>query len=115
MIHFLESISPVCLPMRRSADYDMAGEFMVAAGWGKTSTSKFKWRKHCTFIITKLGRHYIIISFIILLDGSISEVLNKLTVRVISEDECKNSFGNIIHKTTMCAVGVEKGSGTCQV
>ena len=51
----------------------------------------------------------------ILLDGSISEVLNKLTVRVISEDECKNSFGNIIHKTTMCAVGVEKGSGTCQV
>ena len=42
MIHFLESISPVCLPMRRSADYDMAGEFMVAAGWGKTSTSKFK-------------------------------------------------------------------------
>ena len=57
--------------------------------------------------------HYI--SFIIILDGSISEVLNKLTVRVISEDECKNSFGNIIHKTTMCAVGVEKGSGTCQV
>ena len=57
----------------------------------------------------------LIISFIILLDGSISEVLNKLTVRVISEDECKNSFGNIIHKTTMCAVGVEKGSGTCQV
>ena len=42
MIHFLESISPVCLPMRRSADYNMAGEFMVAAGWGKTSTSKFK-------------------------------------------------------------------------
>ena len=55
------------------------------------------------------------ISISILLDGSISEVLNKLTVRVISEDECKNSFGNIIHKTTMCAVGVEKGSGTCQV
>ena len=42
MILFLESISPVCLPMRRSADYNMAGEFMVAAGWGKTSTSKFK-------------------------------------------------------------------------
>ena len=77
--------------------------------------------------ITKLGRLFpniesvffvlyaSIISCIILLDGSISEVLNKLTVRVISEDECKNSFGNIIHKTTMCAVGVEKGSGTCQV
>ena len=42
MILFLESISPVCLPMRRSADYNMDGEFMVAAGWGKTSTSKFK-------------------------------------------------------------------------
>ena len=42
MILFLESISPVCLPVRRSAGYNMAGEFMVAAGWGKTSTSKIK-------------------------------------------------------------------------
>ena len=40
LIFFLESISPVCLPTRRSADHNMAGEFMVAAGWGKTSTSK---------------------------------------------------------------------------
>ena len=48
-------------------------------------------------------------------EGSISEVLNKLTVRVVSNEDCKKSYGPIIHNSTLCAIGIERGTGTCQV
>ena len=48
-------------------------------------------------------------------EGSISEVLNKLTVRVVSNEDCKKSYGPIIHNATLCAIGIERGTGTCQV
>ena len=48
-------------------------------------------------------------------ESSISEVLHKLTVRVVSNEDCKRSYGPIIHNSTLCAIGVQKGTGTCQV
>jgi len=84
-ISYTDKIRPACLPLKRSMDQDLSGRYMVAAGWGKQSD-----------------------------EGSISEVLNKLTVRVVSNEDCKKSYGPIIHNATLCAIGIERGTGTCQ-
>ena len=49
------------------------------------------------------------------LASSISPVLNKLKVKVVSNDECQLSFGNIVHETTLCSIGTSDNTGTCQV
>ena len=36
-------------------------------------------------------------------------------MRVVSNEDCKRSYGPIIHNSTLCAVGIERGTGTCQV
>ena len=56
-----------------------------------------------------------IIFFFEILASSISPVLNKLKVKVVSNDECQLSFGNIVHETTLCSIGTADKSGTCQV
>ncbi len=38
-----------------------------------------------------------------------------LPVRVISLEECKNVYGNIINEDNMCTHGISMKSGTCQV
>ena len=55
---------------------------------------------------------YFILKF---LASSISPVLNKLKVKVVSNDECQLSFGNIVHETTLCSIGTSDNTGTCQV
>lgn len=49
------------------------------------------------------------------LGSSISSVLNKLAVKVVSNENCKKSYGSIIHNSTICAIGIDRGTGTCQV
>ena len=36
-------------------------------------------------------------------------------MRVVSNEDCKKSYGPIIHNATLCAIGIERGTGTCQV
>ena len=59
---------------------------MVAAGWGKVNDS-----------------------------SSISPLLNKLNVAIVTNEKCKQTFGNIVQDTTLCAIGLEGSTGTCQV
>ena len=48
------------------------------------------------------------------LGSKISPELNKLNVTVVDNKKCKESYGNIIKETNICAIGLE-GQGTCQV
>jgi len=48
-------------------------------------------------------------------DSTISPVLNKLRVQIVSNDDCHRAFGDIVQKTTLCSIGVEKNTGTCSV
>ena len=79
---------------------------MVAAGWGKVNDCKlistFK------FVISKLN-------YFILKASSISPLLNKLKVAIVTNEKCKQTFGNIVQATTLCAIGLEGATGTCQV
>ena len=59
---------------------------MIAAGWGKTKDS-----------------------------SSISQFLKKLNVEIITNEKCAETFGEIVQKTTICSIGIEGNSGTCQV
>ena len=36
-------------------------------------------------------------------------------MRAVSNEDCKKSYGPIIHNATLCAIGIERGTGTCQV
>ena len=82
----LEHTRPACLPLKDSVNVDITGIEMVAAGWGKTNDS-----------------------------SSISQFLNKLIVRVVTNEECQQTFGDIVQKTTLCSIGTEGNTGTCQV
>ena len=82
----LDHTRPACLPLKDSVNIDITGTEMVAAGWGKTNDS-----------------------------SSISQFLNKLIVRVVTNDECQQTFGDIVQKTTLCSIGTEGNTGTCQV
>ena len=46
--------------------------------------------------------------------SKISPELNKLNVTVVDNKKCKESYGDIIKETNICAIGME-GQGTCQV
>jgi len=79
-----DTMRPICLPLLGEEDADLDGFKMVATGWGKTN------------------------------DGSkISPELNKLNVTVVDNKKCKESYGDIIKETNICAIGME-GQGTCQ-
>lgn len=83
-IVFSDTMRPICLPLLGEEAIDLGGFQMVATGWGKTY------------------------------DGSkISPELNKLNVTVVENEECKESYGDIIKETNICAVGMD-GQGTCQ-
>ena len=74
------------MPLKESIDIDLTDAEMVAAGWGKTNDS-----------------------------SSISPFLNKLKVKIVTNDECQLTFGNIVQETTLCSIGLEGNTGTCQV
>jgi len=84
-VQYNDHTRPACLPLKDSVNTDITGTEMVAAGWGKTNDS-----------------------------SSISQFLNKLIVRVVTNDECQQTFGDIVQKTTLCSIGTEGNTGTCQ-
>lgn len=84
-VQYTEHVRPACLPLKEDTSKDITGIEMIAAGWGKTNDT-----------------------------SSISPVLNKLKVKVVSNDECQLSFGNIVHETTLCSIGTSDNTGTCQ-
>ena len=45
--------------------------------------------------------------------GTISNVLNKATLRAISNSECRLSFGETIVDSILCARNDQDGAGTC--
>lgn len=50
----------------------------------------------------------------VLLDASISPVLNKLNVTIVTKEKCRQSYGDVIKDSNICAIG-GSGQGTCQV
>ena len=101
---------PACLPLKKAITKDITGIEMIAAGWGKTNDCKFiKIFFNYSYPSIFLKKNYEFLA------SSISPVLNKLKVKVVSNDECQLSFGNIVHETTLCSVGIADKTGTCQV
>ena len=82
---YTEFIRPACLPPRGFKElYELGNSSLSAVGWGKTNNG-----------------------------ANISPVLNQLAVTLISNEECRKSYGEIIKETNLCAQG-KNGTGTCQ-
>jgi len=81
---YTEHIKPACLPARGFQDSSLGDVVLYAVGWGKTNNG-----------------------------ANISPVLNQLSVSLITNEECRKSYGDIIRDTNLCAQG-EEGTGTCQ-
>lgn len=104
-INYTDVIRPACLPLKSSINQNLTNTYMVASGWGKTSDSN-------DFFLNQ--KKTLSFNHVIFSDSTISQILNKLTVRVVSNEECVSTFGSIIQVTNMCAIGSVKASGTCQ-
>ena len=72
---YTDHIKPACLPPRGYQEDDLAGS-LWAVGWGKTANG-----------------------------ANISPVLNQLEVQIVSNEECRSSYGDIIKPTNLCAQG----------
>ena len=106
---------PICLPLLGEEDADLDGFKMVATGWGKTHDGIFTSNFIMNVIIIILTVfHSTALSYMNLLGSKISPELNKLNVTVVDNKKCKESYGDIIKETNICAIGLE-GQGTCQV
>ena len=82
---YTEFIRPACLPPRGFQElHELGNSSLSAVGWGKTNNG-----------------------------ANISPVLNQLAVTLISNEECRKSYGEIIKETNLCAQG-KNGTGTCQ-
>jgi secreted trypsin-like serine protease len=82
---YTKHIRPACLPARSFDESVLhGGKELVAVGWGKTKNG-----------------------------ATISPVLNQLSVQLVSNDICRQSYGDIIRNTNVCAQGLN-GTGTCQ-
>ena len=81
---YTSKIRPVCLPARSRQDLELQEAKFVAVGWGKTDDQ-----------------------------ASISPVLNELSVNLVTNKVCAQSFGDIIKPTNVCGQGAN-GTGTCQ-
>ena len=82
---YTEHIKPACLPPRGYQETQLGNSSLYAVGWGKTANG-----------------------------ANISPVLNQLEVSLISNEQCRKSYGDIIKTTNLCAQGSD-GTGTCQV
>ena len=97
-------IKPGCLPARGFQDISLGDITLNAVGWGKTNNG-----------------------------ANISPVLNQLPVTLITNEDCRKSYGDIIRETNLCAqvrsviilffflssdraffTQGEEGTGTCQ-
>ena len=47
-------------------------------------------------------------------DASISPMLNKLNVSIVTKEKCRQSYGDVIKDSNLCAIAAA-GQGTCQV
>jgi len=83
---YTDHIRSACLPARNLDESIFAnnGMALTAVGWGKTENG-----------------------------ATISSVLNELSVSVVSNEICRQSYGDIIRSTNVCAQG-PNGTGTCQ-
>ena len=71
---YTAKIRPVCLPPRNTKDSDLTEGKFVAVGWGKTDNG-----------------------------ATISPVPNELSVKLVKNDICAQSYGDIIRATNVCA------------
>ena len=67
-------IKPGCLPARGFEDISLGDITLNAVGWGKTNNG-----------------------------ANISPVLNQLPVTLITNEDCRKSYGDIIRETNLCA------------
>merc|ERR1719320_542973 len=81
---YTPNIKPGCLPARGFQDDSLGDAVLSAVGWGKTNNG-----------------------------ANISPVLNQLPVTLVTNEDCRKSYGDIIRDTNLCAQG-EEGTGTCQ-
>jgi len=84
LTHYTAHIKPGCLPARGFQDISLGEITLSAVGWGKTNNG-----------------------------ANISPVLNQLPVILVTNEDCRKSYGDIIRDTNLCAQG-EEGTGTCQ-
>ena len=77
-------IVPICLPPSGSRD-SYVGDKAIAIGWGRTSEG-----------------------------GSSSNTLRKVSLPILSNLDCKSSYGNIVRDNMVCAGSFLGGIDTCQ-
>eukprot|EP00095_Tigriopus_kingsejongensis_P008952 maker-scaffold199_size265817-snap-gene-1.56 protein:Tk08952 transcript:maker-scaffold199_size265817-snap-gene-1.56-mRNA-1 annotation:"chymotrypsin-like protein" len=88
-VTYSEKIMPICLPLRNEeADDSVLGQFMITAGWG---------------LVEAEGK-----------DRKISRTLNKLKLHVISNKQCRRTYGSKVRPTNICAQNMGDRSSTCQ-
>jgi len=80
-----DAIAPVCLP-KRSSPALATGDMMTASGWGKIDDSIF---------------------------GSISEVLNKVTLPILDQTECSDYYGTSTITENVVCMDTTGGHGVC--
>ena len=71
---YTNNIKPGCLPARGFQDVSLGEVTLNAVGWGKTNNG-----------------------------ANISPVLNQLPVTLVSNEDCRKSYGDIIRDTNLCA------------
>ena len=77
-------IAPICLPPSGSSD-SYSGDTAIAIGWGLTSEG-----------------------------GSSSNTLRKVNLPILSNLDCRRSYGNRVRDNMVCAGSFSGGIDTCQ-
>jgi len=99
-VEFSSNVAPACL----SGNTALNGGNALAIGWGRTSDGK------AININCKNGRPNVKMN--ILLGGPRSETLQKVTLQIKSNEDCKDNFGpkapGGIIDTFLCATAPEK-------
>ncbi|TRY77363.1 hypothetical protein TCAL_00164 [Tigriopus californicus] len=88
-VTYSETILPVCLPLRNNEEtHPTVGQIMVTAGWG---------------LVEAQGNN-----------RKISRTLNKLRLNVISNRDCRKTYGSKVKDTNICAQNFGNRASTCQ-
>lgn len=102
------STRAVCLPYeRRFLNYNFADRYVKVVGWGATENGwYFQWAKK---ILVNC------FSFLVYDIGSSSDVLLKISLPIVSNDECNDIFGGKERNITSKQIcfGAEKGKDSC--
>lgn len=98
-IFYLGNVKPICLPYGELLHAKLEEQEMVVAGWGATEEG---------------NQNFCFILYFFIIVGSKSMVLRKVTIPVMSQEECQILYHDLkpITKKQICA-GADHGRDSC--